>query len=37
VGAWSASFDDLTAWSSAHVALTLPDGHALYNNDVALV
>jgi hypothetical protein len=37
VGAWSAPFDDLTAWSGAHVALTLRDGHALFNNDVALV
>ena len=37
VGAWSASFDDLTTWSETRQALTLPDGHALFNNDVALV
>jgi hypothetical protein len=37
VGAWSASFDDLTNWTATRHALTLPDGHALFNNDVALV
>ena len=37
VGAWNASFDDLTTWSPTRKALTLPDGTSLFNNDVALV
>lgn len=37
VGAWNASFDDLTKWSTTRKALTLPDGTSLFNNDVALV
>ena len=37
VGAWNASFDDLTSWSPTRKALVLPDGTSLFNNDVALV
>lgn len=37
VGAWNASFDNLTAWTPTRKALVLPDGYALFNNDVALV
>jgi len=37
VGAWNASFDDLSTWSPTRKALTLPDGMSLFNNDVALV
>eukprot|EP00041_Stephanoeca_diplocostata_P024421 m.618302 g.618302 ORF g.618302 m.618302 type:complete len:436 (+) comp22527_c2_seq1:210-1517(+) len=37
VGAWKASFDDLTAWSDVSKAVNLPDGYGLFNNDVALV
>ena len=37
VGAWNASFDDLTSWSSTRKALVMPDGTSLFNNDVALV
>ena len=37
VGAWNASFDDLTTWSPTRKALELPDGQSLFNNDVALV
>lgn len=37
VGAWNASFDDLTSWSPTRKALVLPAGTSLFNNDVALV
>lgn len=37
VGAWNASFDNLNRWSPTRKALVLPDGYALFNNDVALV
>lgn len=37
VGAWNASFDHLDEFSPMRKALVLPDGHALFNNDVALV
>ena len=37
VGVVNASFDDLTKWSEMRPSLVLPDGHALFNNDVALV